>query len=576
MEGRMSRGISYHRRQLKTGVATVLATLMSCGLAAADDRNDRNDGVKTATPIKHVIVLIGENRTFDNIYGTYVAKHEQRVDNLLSRGIVRPDGSPGPRQADARQFRVDNINPPLYFISTTKLTPPNKTAYDPFLPTPEAGFAPNRQTSLAELLATPTAVQAPFDNTVSDAQLRAIEPSLEPEDLGLLRTGATGLPTCPPPTVAVPSPCPDTRVSNFNALPNTVFEITGPKLPYDAYTGDMVHRFYHMWQQSDCDVANATPGNPSGCLNDLYPFVGIARGDDSGSNAMGFYNVQKGDAPVFKRLADEFTMSDNYHQPVMGGTAVQHTMLMTGDQIFWEQSGSLPAQPPVTAIVDPTPKSATNVAFTRDQRWTKCGDPAQPGVLPIMQYLQSLPWRPDLTPSNCEPERYYMINNTRPGFLSNGAINMTAINAGTAVPPSSLRTIGDALNERRIGWAYYGGGFNAARRFDNGSSDPVDVLIGTDGDWYCDICNPFQYASSIMGVTAQRQAHIRDFTDFFTDVDAGRLPAVSYLKPDSFDDGHPASSKLDILEALIRRVIDRVKAHDDLFEETAIFVTFDE
>src|SRR5262245_37488518 len=41
----------------------------------------------------------------------------------------------------------------------------------------------------------------------------------------------------------------------------------------------------------------------------------------------------------------------------------------------------------------------------------------------------------------------YMINNTRPGFLSNGEINTAGINAGTAVPPSSLRTIGDALNE---------------------------------------------------------------------------------------------------------------------------------
>src|SRR5262245_46328697 len=331
----------FQRHLLSTG--TVLATLACCGIAAADD--DKDHGVRTATPIKHVIVLIGETRTFDNIYGTYVAKHEQRVDNLLSRGIVRPDGSPGPRQADARQFRVDNINPPLYFISTTKLTPPNKPAYDPFLPTPEAGGAPNRQASLAELLATPTAVQAPFDNTVSDAQLRAIEPSLEPEDLGLLRTGATGLPTCPPPTVAVPSPCPDTRVSNFNALPNTVFEINGPKLPYDAYTGDMVHRFFHMWQQSDCDVANATPGNPTGCLNDLYPFVGIARLDDSGSNAMGFYNVQKGDARVFKKLADEFASSDNFHQSVMGGTAVQHIVLGTGDNIFWDQFPGLPPVP---------------------------------------------------------------------------------------------------------------------------------------------------------------------------------------------------------------------------------------
>ena len=55
-----------------------------------------------------------------------------------------------------------------------------------------------------------------------------------------------------------------------------------------------------------------------------------------------------------------------------------------------------------------------------------------------------------------------------------------------------------------------------------------------------------------------------------------QLPAVSYLKPDSFDDGHPASSKPSLLEALIDHVIKSVKSNDDLFESTAIFITFDE
>ena len=48
----------------------------------------------------------------------------------------------------------------------------------------------------------------------------------------------------------------------------TRFQITGPNLPYDSYTGDTVHRLFHMWQQSDCNIANATPTNPSGCLKD--------------------------------------------------------------------------------------------------------------------------------------------------------------------------------------------------------------------------------------------------------------------------------------------------------------------
>src|SRR5262249_29526589 len=73
-----------------------------------------------------------------------------------------------------------------------------------------------------------------------------------------------------------------------------------------------------------------------------------------------------------------------------------------------------------------------------------------------------------------------------------------------------------------------------------------------------------------------RQAHIKDLTDFFDDLDNGHLKAVSYLKPDSFDDGHPASSKLNILEALVDRVVDSVKRSDDLFKKTAIFITFDE
>jgi len=533
----------------------------------------------TETPIKHVIVIIGENRTFDNVYGTYVPKHGQHVSNLLSKGIVHADGSPGPNKDAAKQFQIGTINSASYFISTNKLINPNKTAYAPFLPTPEAGGAPPLAVTLPQLQKDPAPAAPPFDaHTFSLAQLHTLSPVLDPADLGLLTTGATGLKNCTVDPAEPPSPCaePDSRVANFDRLPNTVFQITGPNLRYDTYTGDMVHRFFHMWQQSDCDAMNATPSNPTGCKNDLYPYVGIARGDDAGSNSMGFYNVQKGDAPLFKRLADEYTMSDNYHQPVMGGTAVQHTMIGTADAIFWEHVGNFPAQPPAAQVANPNPKSATNDAYVTDRRWTQCDNPAQPGIKPIMDYLRSLPWRPDLTASNCESGRFYMINNTRPGFLSNGQLNTAAINAGTAVPPSSLRTIGDALNEKNISWAFYGGGFNAAARFDDGSTDPFDVLIGTGGDWYCDICNPFQYAASIMGDPAQRQAHIKDAIDFFDALDRGRLPAVSYLKPDSFDDGHPASSKLDVLEALIARVLDRLQAHPEVFEKTAVFITFDE
>jgi phospholipase C len=579
-----------HRSFATITLAATLAGPIGAGTipayaAAPYNGDDGQDGtqsaesIETASPIKHVIVLIGENHTFDNIFATYVPKGGQKVSNLLSKGIIDANGSPGSKHASAKQFQIQTINPVEYFIDTDLLINPNKAAYVPFLPTPEVGSAPPQPVTLAQFLKDPADTVAPFDaRTFSQDELHTISPVILDDDLNLLTTGATGLGNCTADPKLPPSPCaePDTRITNFNALPNTSFQITGRHVPYDSYTGDMVHRFFHMWQQSDCNFTHATPANPTGCRTDLYPFVGIARGDDSGANSMGFFNVQLGDAPVFKRLADEFTMSDNYHQAVMGGTAVQHIMLGTADAMFWEHVDGLPAVPPAAHIADPTPKSATDAAFTKDGQWTKCGDHSQAGIAPVFNYLKTLPWRPDLSATTCAPDRYYMINNLRPGFLSNGAINTAGIVGGSAVPPSSLRTIGDALNEKGISWAYYGGGFDAAARFDSGSKDPVDVMIGTGGDFYCDICNPFQYAASIMGVPSQRQAHIKDAVDFFSDLENGRLPAVSYLKPDSFDDGHPASSKLSLFEALLERVVSELTADDDLFASTALLVTFDE
>jgi phospholipase C len=537
---------------------------------------------KTATPIKHVIVLIGENRTFDNVYGTYVPRPGQKVSNLRTKGIVREDGSPGPNAALPAQVSLNTI-PSSYFIHQPAS---NKTPYTT-LPRPNTAYVPAVGVTLAQIAQDPGDSAAPFDAaTFTLAQLHTVSPVLPLIALPLLTTGGTGLSIC---NVSATNTYPtfppqgcfedDTRVANYASLANSVFPIAGAKLPYDSYTGDMVHRFYHMWQQSDCSVDDATPDNPSGCLNDLYPYVGVARNDGSTSNSMGFYNVERGDAPVLKRLADEYTMSDNYHQPVMGGTMVQHTMLGTGDVMPWQtytnNAGVTITQPPPSAVVDPTPKSATSIGFTKDKAWTAC-DESAPWVATINAYLATLPWHPDQSPIQCENGKFFAINNLRPGFMANGQINDSGITSGSFVPPSSIRTIGDALNEKAISWAYYGGGYDAAVRLANGSTDPIDEMIGTGGDFYCDICNPFQYATSIMGDPAQRKAHIKDATNFFDDLESGKLPAVAYLKPDSFDDGHPASSKLDLFEALIDRIHRELKDRPELFEETAFFIAWDE
>ena len=75
---------------------------------------------------------------------------------------------------------------------------------------------------------------------------------------------------------------------------------------------------------------------------------------------------------------------------------------------------------------------------------------------------------------------------------------------------------------------------------------------------------------------ARRAAHIKDLDDFYAEVAAGALPAVSFVKPSGINDGHPASSKLDIFESFIKKLVTAVQARPDLWADTAILLTFDE
>src|SRR5437016_10499935 len=79
-----------HSLSLALAAASVLA-LIAPAFAA-----DNDESSETRTPIKHVVVIVGENRTFDHLFATYKPVHRhEKVWNLLSRGIVREDGTPG-------------------------------------------------------------------------------------------------------------------------------------------------------------------------------------------------------------------------------------------------------------------------------------------------------------------------------------------------------------------------------------------------------------------------------------------------------------------------------------------------
>jgi phospholipase C len=296
--------------------------------------------------------------------------------------------------------------------------------------------------------------------------------------------------------------------------------------------------------------------------------------DNGGGNSMAFYNMQHGDVPFLKKLADQYSINDNFHQSFMGGTGANHFMLGTGDAIFWSDAFGNPTIPP-SHIANPNPLPGTDDVYTVDLNFdgnfTECGDTSQPGIAPIVNYLQSLPYNPS---PNCEPGHFYMINNDSPGFLPDGTVDSAGIAGGGSVPPTNIKTIGDALNEKGVSWAYYGGAYNAAVALQHNpsSTDPA-VQVGAA---YCNICNFESYATSIMGDPAQRAAHIKDTTELFHAIATDSLPAVSFVKPDGLLDGHPASSKFDLFEAMAKKIFNSLQARPELMAQTAFIITMDE
>src|ERR1700678_850861 len=108
------------KRAKKWGVSAAACsfTLVAATTGFAGGTSQSTDltaASKTASPIKHVIILIGENRGPDHPFGVYKPLGKvQTISNFLSKGIVNEDGSPGPNFSLARQFQVSPQ--PRYYV----------------------------------------------------------------------------------------------------------------------------------------------------------------------------------------------------------------------------------------------------------------------------------------------------------------------------------------------------------------------------------------------------------------------------------------------------------------------------
>ena len=485
--------------------ATAAVTVMMTA-AAAGSTPHAGQAPPTTTPIKHVVLIIGENHSFDNLFATYQPPRGQKIWNLLSEGIVTRSGTPGPNFKQARQLTATNTK-------TYSLNPKITGAYQT-LPTPNTTY-------------------------VSQACDGLVLGSADSRFPAALASGPYQI------TKSVPYFDDHIQYGQF-----------GQCEFYGAYVGDPIHRFYQMWQQyaAHHGQLNTWVANTAGDDNGTVPPATIFQG----GLQTGFYNMAQGDAPILKDLALNYAISDNYHQAVMGGTGANHIALGTGFAASFQNKAGKAVAPPANEIENPNPKPGTNNNYTQDGyaggSYSECANPQAPGVSAIDKYLAALPYKPM---ANCQPGRYYILNNYNAGYNVDGTVNTSPF----TVPPQKTDyvTIGNELSAHNITWGYFGEGYN------NGQPNLS----------YCGICDPMQYSSSIMTNPALRKNVQHGLNDFVSEAANGTLPAVSFLKPGD-DDGHPGYSTVYAYENFVARAIAAIQGNQKLWRSTAILITEDE
>src|ERR1700723_4697696 len=442
--------VSQTLRGARVGMVSLAALQLSVGpgLVAAATAMDHS-GERTATPIKHVIVIIGENRSFDHVFATYVPQRGQTVHNLLSEGIIKLDANknaiPGRNFNKAQQLSASDMGSQDTFL----LSPPKQEFPNNQLPLPEVGgpsgadgyFTPSSAADTTVKCGTTTVNGKTTTNYLAPAACAALSENGLPDATDT--NGLTYYQSLASGGTLQYSDTPDVRIANFANLPAGPFQLTngtnsatpGFSLAYTDYTASPVHRFYQMWQQLNCSREHASFENPSGCNGNLFSWVETTVGAGTngltpaqygqqyysnsfsasfiypagfsaanppteaqwtakeftlldsvpattgeGSSALGFYNMQQGDVPYFKSLADTYAMSDNFHQSVNGGTGANHIMLGHGDMIWFSDGKGKALVPPhnvtvaagtanagvVDEVENPNPAPATNNWYTED------------------------------------------------------------------------------------------------------------------------------------------------------------------------------------------------------------------
>ncbi|KQW94154.1 acid phosphatase [Massilia sp. Root418] len=328
-------------------------------------------------------------------------------------------------------------------------------------------------------------------------------------------------------------------------LPNAPFKLTntdGKPLPESVITRDLWHLFYQNQMQIN------------GGKND-----GFVAWGNTGGMVMGYYGETAKNLGLHQ-LARQYTLCDNFFMAAFGGSYLNHQFLISGRPAEFPNAAGSAAKKKITVLADgPT---GSRLALAEDS-------PAS-----------ALDGKPKYVNDGAITPDGYVVNTMAPPYqpswikpVPGGDQNLASPDEAHYQPPQSYDTIGDLLSRQGVSWAWYGGAWQAALDSNGGGPKPNFQYHH----------QPFNYFTQFAPGTAARAEHLRDgglgdspmSNKFLADAVAGKLPAVTFYKPQGNLNLHAGYSDIESGDQHITNVIAHLQKSPQ-WKDMVVVITFDE
>lgn len=344
-------------------------------------------------------------------------------------------------------------------------------------------------------------------------------------------------------------------------LPNAPFPIetaftaaSGVTLSQATITRDLYHRFFENQMQIN------------GGKNDM--FAALA---DGGGLTMGYYD---GSQMAMYKIAQQYVLADNFFQGAFGGSFLNHQYLICACAPEYPNADTADAKPTIAVLnKDASGNFTSNLTLAASSPASALSGP------PVWQLS-----------GNIAPKNYFgdgtfrAVNTMQPAYQPSGnkppASDVAGVLAdpsvGTTLPVQTQKTIGDLLDGKSVGWAWYAGGWKQVSA-DRNQVYNSSVLYGTPTLNFQAHHQPFNYykATDPVAAASYRAAHLKDYDDLLADAQAGKLPPVAFYKPTGPVNQHPGYASATAGDQHIATLIAQLQKSPQ-WNNMVIVVTYDE